>query len=153
MGHVVAQLRHCATSQEVTGSIPDSVIGIFHLHNSSGFTMALGSNRNEYQGYFLGGKGGRYVGLTTLPSSCTDCLEIWEPQPPGNLRACPALYRDCFTLKDLFDSMRILLYTRWGFVISTLNGHNRAVLLCMKIEPDSIVTLLRVSVLQTHFFL
>ena len=34
------------------------------------------SNRNEYQEYFLGGKGGRCVGLTTLPPSCADCLEI-----------------------------------------------------------------------------
>jgi len=34
------------------------------------------------------GKGGRCVGLTTLPPSYADCLEIWEPQPPGNLRAC-----------------------------------------------------------------
>jgi hypothetical protein len=30
--------------------------------------------RNEYQEYFLGGKGGRCVGLTTLPPSCADCL-------------------------------------------------------------------------------
>ena len=37
------------------------------------------SNRNEYQECFLGGKGGRCVGLTTLPHSCADCLEIWEP--------------------------------------------------------------------------
>jgi hypothetical protein len=28
---------------------------------------------------------------------CADCPEIWEPQPPGNLRTCPGLYRDCFT--------------------------------------------------------
>jgi hypothetical protein len=28
------------------------------------------------------------VGLTTLPPSCADCLEIWEPQPSGTLRAC-----------------------------------------------------------------
>ena len=49
------------------------------------------SVRNEYQEYFLGGKGGRWVGLTTLPYSCADCLEIWEPQPPGTLRACPGL--------------------------------------------------------------
>jgi len=35
-----------------------------------------------------GGKGDRCVGLTTLPPSCADCLEIWEPQPPGTLRAC-----------------------------------------------------------------
>jgi len=48
-------------------------------------------NRNEYQEYFLGGKGGRWLWLTTLPPSSADCLEIWEPQPPGNLRACPGL--------------------------------------------------------------
>ena len=46
------------------------------------------SNRNEYQEYFLGGKDGRCIGLTTLPPSRADCLEIWEPQPPGTLRAC-----------------------------------------------------------------
>jgi hypothetical protein len=48
-------------------------------------------NRNDYQEYFLGGKGGRCVGLTTVPSSCADCLEIWELQPPGNLSAFPGL--------------------------------------------------------------
>jgi hypothetical protein len=35
-------LRHCATSRKVTGSIPDGVDGIFHWHNPSGHTMALG---------------------------------------------------------------------------------------------------------------
>ena len=34
-------LRQCATSWKVVGSIPDGVIGIFHLHNPSGRTMAL----------------------------------------------------------------------------------------------------------------
>jgi len=43
------------------------------------------------QEYFLGGTGGRCVWLTTLPPSCADCLEIWEPQAPGTLRACPGL--------------------------------------------------------------
>jgi hypothetical protein len=38
-----------------------------------------------------GGKGGWCVGLTTLPHSCADCLEIWEPQFPGILRACPGI--------------------------------------------------------------
>jgi len=33
-------------------------------------------------------KGGRCVGLTTQSSSCAGCLEIWEAQPPGTLRAC-----------------------------------------------------------------
>jgi len=49
------------------------------------------SNRNEYNEYFLGDKEVRCVGLTTLPPSCADCLEILEPQPPGTLRACPGL--------------------------------------------------------------
>jgi hypothetical protein len=46
---------------------------------------------------FLGDKDDRCVGLTTLPRSCTDCLEIWKPQPPGTLGAYPGLYRDSFT--------------------------------------------------------
>jgi len=48
-----------------------------------------------YQEYFLGVKGGRCVGLTTLPPSYVDCLESWDPQPPGILRACPGLKWDC----------------------------------------------------------
>jgi len=89
-GHTVVQLvRHCTTNWKVTGSIPDGVTGIFHRHYPSGHDSA--SNRNEYQEYFPGGKGGQCVGLTTLPPSCADCLGIWEPQPPGTLRACPGL--------------------------------------------------------------
>jgi hypothetical protein len=49
------------------------------------------SYRNEYQEHFLRGKGGRCVGLTTLPPSCADCLEIWNPQTPATLRAYPSL--------------------------------------------------------------
>ena len=45
------------------------------------------------------GKGARCVGLTTLPPSCADCLEIWVPQPPGTLWACPGLYWDCFIMQ------------------------------------------------------
>jgi hypothetical protein len=41
---------------------------------------------------FPGGKGGWCVELTTLPPSCANCLEIWEPQPPGTLRASPGLW-------------------------------------------------------------
>jgi hypothetical protein len=56
--------------------------------------MALGSTqpltemstRNIYWG-----KVGRCVGLTTLPPSGADCHEMWEPQPPGILRACQGL--------------------------------------------------------------
>ena len=35
-------MRHCATSRKVAGSFPDGVTGIFHWHNPSGRTMALG---------------------------------------------------------------------------------------------------------------
>jgi hypothetical protein len=35
-------LRNCATKRKVAGSIPDGVIGIFHSHNPSGRTIALG---------------------------------------------------------------------------------------------------------------
>jgi hypothetical protein len=37
----------------------------------------------QYQEYFLAGKDGRCVELTTLPPSWDDCLEIWQPQIPG----------------------------------------------------------------------
>jgi len=59
------------------------------LHYGPGVDSA--SNRNEYQEYFLEGKCGQCVGLTILPPSCADCLEIWEPQPRGTLSACPDL--------------------------------------------------------------
>jgi len=36
----------------------------------------------------LWGKGGLCIGLTTLPPSCAERVEIWEPQPPGTLWAC-----------------------------------------------------------------
>jgi hypothetical protein len=88
-------LRHCVASRKVAGSIPDSVTGIFHWHNPSGRTMALGltqlltelSTRNNS----WGGKGGQWLGLTTLPPSSSDCLETWEPQTPGALWAYPGL--------------------------------------------------------------
>jgi hypothetical protein len=57
--------------------------------------MALGldsaSKRNEYQEYFLRGKGGTYVGLTTLPPSCArlswnlGASTSWNPQGPSRV--------------------------------------------------------------------
>ena len=61
------------------------------LRNVNQQNVDSASNRNEYQEYFLRGKGGRCLGLTTLPPSCADCLEIWEPQPSGTLMACLGL--------------------------------------------------------------
>ena len=93
-------LRHCATSRKVAGSIPDGVIGIFHWLNPSGRTIALGLTQpHEYQEYFLGGKGGRCVRLTTLPPSCAS--------------TCLGMYRDCFHF--------LLVFTEWkGLPFSTL---------------------------------
>ena len=100
-------LTHCARSRKFAGSIPGGVIWIFHWHNPSRRTMALGltqpltemSTRNISWG---GGKEGRRVGLTTLPPSCADCLEIWKPQHPGTLRACPDPKWDCSAFYLLF---------------------------------------------------
>jgi len=48
----------------------------FQPHYGPGVNWA--SNRNEYQGYLLGGIGGKCIQLTTLPPSCTAWLEILE---------------------------------------------------------------------------
>jgi hypothetical protein len=91
-GHAVVQwLRHCATNWKVAGPIPDGVTGFSHLHNPSSRTMALESTQplTEMNTRNISwGKGSLCVGLTTLPTSCADCLKIWDPQPPGTLKAC-----------------------------------------------------------------
>ena len=63
-GTAVAQcLRCCATNRKVAGSIAAGVSGFFidiisfRSHYIPGVDSA--SNRNEYQEYFFGGKGGR----------------------------------------------------------------------------------------------
>ena len=50
-------LRYCATSRNVASSIPDGVIGIFHYIILPA-AVNLASNRNEYQEYSTGNKGG-----------------------------------------------------------------------------------------------
>jgi hypothetical protein len=79
---VALWLRHCATNRKVAGSIPDGVIGIFDW---------LSLYQKWVPGIIPGGKGGRCVGLKTLPPSCADCLKTWEPQPPATLRTCQGL--------------------------------------------------------------
>jgi len=49
------------------------------------------SNRNRYQEYFLGSKGGRCVGLITLPPSCPTVLKSGSLnllEPSGPVQAC-----------------------------------------------------------------
>ena len=61
---------------------------------SRGRNMALESTQPELRmsarniSWGWGVKGGRCIELTTLLPSCVNCLEIWDPQPPGTLRAC-----------------------------------------------------------------
>ena len=116
MGHAVAQLIE-ALRYNPEGRGFDSRwchLVFFNWHNSFGPHYGPGvdsaSNGNEYQEYFLGGKGGRCVRLTTLPTSCADCLEIWDPQPPGIFRACPGQNTDCFTFT-------VLNYTQRGMLL------------------------------------
>jgi hypothetical protein len=121
----------CATSRNVAISIPDCVTGTFHWHNPSGRSLVLGStqpltemsNRN----ISWGGKGAQCVGLTTLPPSCVDCLEIWEPQPPGTLSACtrialPLTLPLPLPLPDCCIYGNILLHVTWTILNLQINS-------------------------------
>jgi len=79
-------LVHCAISRKVAGLIPGDVIlsleyfvdiKPFRSHYGPGVDTA--PNRNEYQDYLLGGKGGQCVRLTTLLPLFADYFKIWEP--------------------------------------------------------------------------
>jgi hypothetical protein len=82
----------------VPGSIPGGVTGFFSDIFPSDRTMALGltqplvkmSTRN-----IGGGKGGRFVRLTSQPSR-VECHEMWEPKT-GTPCATPGLLQDCCT--------------------------------------------------------
>ena len=76
------------------------------------------SNGNENQEYLLGSKGGRCLGLTTIPLSWADCLEIWKPQLPGTLRAYPGLFRDFFAS------------TKWTWAVTRL----RRLVACLSVQ-------------------
>ena len=81
-GTAVAQwLRFCATIRRIAGSIPAGVSAFFidikSFRSHYGPEVDSASNRNEYQDYFLGGKGGRCVRLTTYHHPVPG-HEIWE---------------------------------------------------------------------------
>ena len=59
----------------------------FRSHYGPGVDSA--SNRNEYQEYFLGGKAGRCIRLTTLPPSCAVVMTS------GNLISRTAQWLSC----------------------------------------------------------
>jgi len=101
MGTAVAQWLWCrATNRKVADSIPAGVSGFFidikYFRSHYGPGVDSASNRNEYQEYFLGGKGGRCVRLKTyhhpVPLSRNlGALTSWNPL--GLSRPV----KDCFT--------------------------------------------------------
>ena len=104
--------KHCTTSWKVAGPITDrrhcnsSLTWPVQLHCDSGVDSA--SNRNEYQEYVLGDKGGWCVRLTTLPLSCASCLELLGASTSWSPWACAGLYTDSFTFTymTVFSSLQ-----------------------------------------------
>jgi hypothetical protein len=90
--------------------------------------MALGSTQPQQKwvsGIFPGGKGGRCLGLTTLP-----CLEIWKPQSPETIWACPGIASPlplpyCYKLNQLDRKLKssVTVFERsfvcWAVVTET----------------------------------
>ena len=75
----------------------DSRWGHWNFLLTKSFQPHCVCKKNECQEYFLQAKGGRCVGLTTLPRFCADWLEIRGLnvlEPSGFLIG---LYRDCYT--------------------------------------------------------
>ena len=76
------------------------------------------SNRNEYQEYFLGGKGGRCVRLTTLPPSCAVVMKSGNLdflEPSGPVQACNGIaYISIWRYVGVNNSMTGL-DRPWGF--------------------------------------
>jgi hypothetical protein len=100
VGHAVAQLVE-ALPYKPKGREFEYVIGIFHSHNPSARTVALGSTQ-PLTGRFPGGKAGQCGGLKTLPPSCADCLETGKRillEPSGSVQDSTgiALPRPCRT--------------------------------------------------------
>ena len=124
-GHAVAQLVEALCYKpEGRGFFSSCCIGIFHWHNPSHLHCGPGidsaSDRNEYQEYFLGSKGGRCVGRTTLPPSCADCLEIWGAATSWNPQGLSKpviglLYIFCFLLPKCGPNFSELTRTTYKF--------------------------------------
>ena len=106
-------LRHCATIRKVAGSIPDGVIGVFHWHNPSGRTMALGLTQ------LLTEMSTRNISLRTKAASAKGwhpyhlhvpivlkCGSLKLLEPSGPVQACNEVALP-FTLPDLQTRLRL----------------------------------------------
>ena len=125
-------LRHCATSRNVAGSIPDGVIDILtYWHIPSGRSVILSLtqplNRNGYQEYFLGGKDGWCVGLTTLLCRLSWNLEAITSCNPQDLSRPVTLLRI-----QMYVRVRVRMHTHCihGLATGLLVTTNSFVVFC-----------------------
>jgi hypothetical protein len=81
--------------RKVADSIPDGVFGNFHGLNPSACTNALGLTQplTEMRTRHIswGSKGSQCIGLTNLPPSHANFLEISESRHHGTLRTHPGI--------------------------------------------------------------
>jgi hypothetical protein len=100
---------------------------ILPAHHGPGVDSA--SNRNEYQEYFLGGKDGRCVGLTTLPPSCAVVLKsrsLIHLELSGPVQACNGIalpYSASFVILYHDQQMQIISQIITLLHVSTLSFH------------------------------
>ena len=110
-------LRCCTTNRKVAASITYGVIGIFHWHNPSDRTMALGSTQplTEMSTRRISwGKFGRCVRLTTLPPSCAVVMKSGDlnfMEPSGPLQTCNGT--DLYEVKCSDVEWTGVIYVKW----------------------------------------
>jgi len=75
----------------------------------------------------MGREGGQCIRLTVLSPSCAECLESWEPQPPGTLKVCPGLLQGLLYL--YLYHIRMLLYLIFVFPCIIIYGFIRTSLM------------------------
>jgi hypothetical protein len=102
---------YCAANGEVAGAIPDGVFEIFFFIDL--ILPAAAFNRNEYQESSVGCKGGRCLGLITLPPLCAD-WKCWESEHSEAPSTYLGLYRESFTFT--------CTYVQWCLISHTVNA-------------------------------
>ena len=121
-GAAVAQwLRCCATNRKVAGSIPGGVIGIFHWYKILPIALwpwgRFSLEQKWVPGVFSGGKNGRYIRLTTLPSPCAFVMKS------GKLNPLNAKLNPIWPLLALFGAHHILQVSRLKVNFLEPSGH------------------------------
>ena len=115
-------LRHCATSRKVAVLFPILSLKFLLLFPAALWTLGSTQTpiRMSSRNISCGWEGGWCVGFTS-PTSCANCLEIWEPLPLGTLRAWNRSYKEWFTFFFLLFSNNVssplcLKFQQYGVV-------------------------------------